>query len=76
MFSTEFQNYMREHTTRRELRIIKPLPILKYNEYISGMNSQDQVMSYYPCERKTIRWYKKLAIHFSANAAELSLLVQ
>ncbi|KAF0747024.1 piggyBac transposable element-derived protein 4-like [Aphis craccivora] len=29
-----------------------------------GIDRQDQMMSYYPAERKTLRWYKKIAIHF------------
>lgn len=41
----------------------KPLPIIKYNDYMSGVDRQDQLMSYYPCERKTFRWYKKVGIH-------------
>jgi len=31
---------------------------------VSGIDRQDQMMSYYPAERKTLRWYKKIAIHF------------
>jgi len=31
---------------------------------MSGIDRQDQIMSYYPAERKTLRWYKKIAIHF------------
>lgn len=31
---------------------------------MSGIDRQDQMLSYYPCERKTIRWYKKIGIHF------------
>lgn len=30
---------------------------------MSGIDHQDQLLSYYPCERRTIRWYKKLFIH-------------
>lgn len=41
----------------------KPLPIIKYNDYMSGVDRQDQLLSYYPCERKTLRWYKKVGIH-------------
>lgn len=28
-----------------------------------GVDKQDQLMAYYPVIRKTLRWYKKLAIH-------------
>ena len=30
---------------------------------MSGIDRQDQMMAYYPCERKTLRWYKKLFVH-------------
>lgn len=30
---------------------------------MSGIDRQDQMMAYYPCSRKTLRWYKKLFIH-------------
>lgn len=41
----------------------KPLPIVKYNQFMGGVDRQDQLMSYYPALRRTIRWYKKLGIH-------------
>lgn len=30
---------------------------------VLGVDRQDQLLAYYPCERKTLRWYLKLAIH-------------
>lgn len=30
---------------------------------MSGIDLQDQLMAYYPSNRKTIRWYKKVGIH-------------
>lgn len=45
------------------MEIQKPRTIIKYNKYMSGIDHQDQLLSYYPCERRTIRWYKKLFIH-------------
>lgn len=41
----------------------KPEIIAKYNEFMSGVDRQDQLLAFYPCERKTLRWYLKLAIH-------------
>lgn len=64
MISSEFENDMVEVTNRKGQTKIKPLAISKYNQYMSGVDKQDQMMSYYPCERKTIRWYKKIGIHF------------
>jgi hypothetical protein len=47
---------------RRQLKV-KPKPIAEYNKSMFGIDHQDQMLSYYPSARKTIRWYKKLAIH-------------
>lgn len=65
--SSKFKNEMMVETTNRHgQKKIKPLAIVEYNkyEYMSGIDRQDQMMSYYPAERKTLRWYKKIAIHF------------
>ena len=61
--STEFQNSMQNVANRRGQEKEKPLPIIKYNEFMSGIDRQDQLMSYYPSQRKTVRWYKKLGVH-------------
>lgn len=61
--TSEFTNEMDVHTTRRGEEKEKPIPILEYNKYMGGIDRQDQMNAYYPCERKTLRWYKKLGIH-------------
>lgn len=61
--STEYENEMVEFNTRRGTVVNKPLPIIHYNAYMSGVDRADQLLSYYPCERKTLRWYKKIVIH-------------
>lgn len=62
--STEYTNDMIGTENRRGHVKEKPKPIVQYNTNMSGIDRQDQMMSYYPCSRKTMRWYKKLAIHF------------
>ena len=42
---------------------IKPAAVLDYNKYKTGVDRSDQMMSYYSCERKTIKWWKKLFFH-------------
>lgn len=43
----------------------KPNIIRDYNLGMGGIDRADQIMmSYYSAERKTVRWYKKLGIHF------------
>lgn len=61
--STEFENQMIEIVDRRGNIKQKPLPIVEYNKYMGGIDRQDQMMAYYPTLRKTLFWYKKLAIH-------------
>jgi hypothetical protein len=41
----------------------KPEAVAKYNNFMRGVDHCDQLLSYYSCERKSLRWYKMLAIH-------------
>jgi len=61
--SSEFENDMVPTTNRKGRETLKPLPIKQYNKFMSGIDRQDQMNSYYLFTRKTIRWYKKLGIH-------------
>lgn len=67
MMSSETENKMVEVANRKGQTKIKPVAISKYDQYMSDVDKQGQIMSYYPCERKTIRWYKKIGIHFFSN---------
>ncbi|KAJ8927090.1 hypothetical protein NQ314_020485 [Rhamnusium bicolor] len=62
--SNEYQNDMVEYVDKRNRTKEKPVPIFHYNKHMGGVDRQNQLNSYYPCERKCIRWYKKLGIHF------------
>lgn len=61
--STEFDNDMVIAHNRVGQQREKPLPIVQYNHFMKGVDRSDQMMSYYPCERKTLRWYKKIFVH-------------
>lgn len=61
--STEWTANMVGTQNKRENKKKKPLLIIKDNDYMSDVDRQDQLMSYYPYERKTLRWYKKVGIH-------------
>lgn len=61
--STEFENEMEEIENKRQQKVLKPKPIINYNKFMSGVDRQDQMLSYYLSERKTIRWPKKLFFH-------------
>ena len=52
----------------------KPLPIFKYTQFMNGIDCQDQMNTYYPCERKTLCWYKKFGLWQYPNIIQLCLL--
>ncbi|XP_065665600.1 piggyBac transposable element-derived protein 4-like [Hydra vulgaris] len=52
-----------EVTNRRGEKKMKPNIIKDYNQCMSGVDRAEQMVSYYDCQRKTIRWYKKVALH-------------
>lgn len=37
---------------------------MQYNAHLKGINRMDQMLSYYPCERKILIWPKKIFVHF------------
>jgi len=41
-------------------QVKKPACICNYNENMSGVDHIDQMISYYPCTRKTLKWTKKV----------------
>nr|XP_023027317.1 piggyBac transposable element-derived protein 4-like [Leptinotarsa decemlineata] len=61
--SNEYENNMIEYTDRQNRAREKPTPIYYYNKFMGGVDHQDQLSAYYPCERKSLRWYKQLGIH-------------
>lgn len=63
MISSEFGATMNEYCTKSGKVSEKPESVLKYNQFMGGVDHSDQLMSYYPCERKILRWYAKIALH-------------
>lgn len=61
--TTEFENEIGVFRNKRGQESEKPVAVIGYNKYMSGIDRQDQMMAYYPCNRKSIRWYKKLFVH-------------
>lgn len=61
--SSEFENTMVTSTNKRGIEREKPLPIVFYNANMKGVDRHDQLMASYPCEHKSLRWYKKIFIH-------------
>ena len=74
--STFFRGSM-ENITRHSQQgttetVSKPKIICDYNENMSGMDIADQLMVYYACGRRTLKWYKRvfwrLVEHVLVNA--------
>lgn len=61
--TTQYPERMVQVTNKRRQVREKPEAIARYNDFMSGVDRQDQLLAFYPCERKTIRWYLKVAIH-------------
>ncbi|XP_022823950.1 piggyBac transposable element-derived protein 4-like [Spodoptera litura] len=61
--STEHTPDILNTTNWRGHGMLKPEIIIKYNKFMKGVDRYDQMLSYYPSEHKTIRWYKKIGIH-------------
>lgn len=59
----EHGDEMLETTSKRGSLVLKPSAIVHYNNFMSGINLQDQMLAYYPVQTKTLRWYKKLFVH-------------
>jgi len=38
----------------------KPVAIIDYNKYKTGVDHGDQMITYYPFKRKTLKWWKKM----------------
>ncbi|XP_056645839.1 piggyBac transposable element-derived protein 4-like [Diorhabda sublineata] len=61
--TTAYHPSMINTANRRQQEKRKPIEIVNYNQNMSGVDRADQMMSYYSCPRKTIRWYKKVIFH-------------
>ena len=57
-------------TEDTEISARQSQPVADYNKYMGGVDRTDQLLKPYEVPRKTLKWYKKVAIHFM----QLSLL--
>ena len=53
-----------QNKNRKGESIQKPDCIFSYNNSMCGVNRTDQLTSYYSPLRKTLRWFKKVVLHF------------
>ena len=66
MLSTIHANSMvhRPDRRHRNQRQSTPTCISEYNKYMGGVDRTDQLMQPYEIPRKSMKWYKKVALHF------------
>ena len=43
----------------------KPNIVHEYSDGMAGIDRSDQMLSYYSCFRKSVRWYKKIGFHYA-----------
>ena len=43
--------------------IMKPQSVHEYNKFMNGVDKLDQMVSYYPFTRKSMKWYKKFTLY-------------
>ena len=55
--------------------IKKPICINDYNAHISGVNQVDQMISYYPCTQKFLKWTKKVFYYLMEISVHSSLIL-
>lgn len=52
-----------------------PKPVMEYNKHMGGVDLSDQLIQYYTAQHKTVKWYKKLFLHFLDTAATNAYLL-
>uniref|UniRef100_A0A1B6DUS9 PiggyBac transposable element-derived protein domain-containing protein n=1 Tax=Clastoptera arizonana TaxID=38151 RepID=A0A1B6DUS9_9HEMI len=63
LWPSEFESNMVTIINKRGQQKEKPLPVVQYNAHMKGVDRGDQMLSYHPCEHKSITWYKKIFVH-------------
>ncbi|XP_049871503.1 piggyBac transposable element-derived protein 4-like [Pectinophora gossypiella] len=61
--STQYSGSLVETSNRRGNVVRKPEMVVHYNRNMKGVDFKDQLLSYYTCYPKTMRWYKKIVVH-------------
>lgn len=63
IISSEFGVAMKKYRARIRKITKNPEAVQKYNEFMVGVDRSDQLLSYYRCERKTLRWCANIGLH-------------
>ena len=55
--------------------IEKPNCIVDYNKHMSGVDLLDQIIAYYPCTRRTLKWTKKVFFYLMEISVHNSFIL-
>ena len=61
--------------SRNREQVLKPEPVLSYNKAKKGVDVSDQMSSYHCPLRKSLKWYRKVAIEIIAGTSVVNALV-
>lgn len=74
VLSTKYGNEMVD-VRRRGKDVKKPKIVVEYNKYKSYIDMSDQMKSYNSCLRKSLKWYRKLALEILTGTALVNAFV-
>lgn len=63
MITTNHHPHLVVSRNRYGKQQIKPIEVVDYNKYMSGIDRADQMLAYYSTPKRTLRWYKKVFFH-------------
>lgn len=75
LLSTKHSTKFVKVTNKRGHEIYKPIIVTEYNKTKSAIDLSDQMTAYSSPLRKTIRWYKKLAVELLLNTAIVNAMI-